>query len=295
MTREPPLFSVIIPTYNRPQQLSACLESLARLAYPADRFEVIVVDDGSATPLEFVTTAFHDRLNITLLTQQNAGPAAARNTGAAQAKGQFLAFTDDDCTPTPDWLHKLAARCAAAPECMIGGRTLNALPTNLYSTASQVIVDIVYAHYNAIPNAARFFASNNLTLPADRFRAIGGFTPTFTVSEDRELCDRWRQHGYRMIYAPEVQVYHAHWLTFRTFCRQHLHYGRGAARFHRVRAQRQSGHLMQELSFHTHLPHVLRQVLSQMRGRRVLSIIGLLMVWQVANAGGYFWEKMLRK
>ena len=78
---------------------------MTRLGYPQDRFEVIVVDDGSEPPMDSVVSFFRDRLELVLLSQANSGPAAARNTGAAQAKGKFLAFTDDDCTPAPDWLY----------------------------------------------------------------------------------------------------------------------------------------------------------------------------------------------
>ena len=72
------LFSIVTPTYNRPERLATCLQSIAQLDYPRDRFEVIVVDDGSKTPIEPVITPLRDRLNITLLKQLNSGPAAAR-------------------------------------------------------------------------------------------------------------------------------------------------------------------------------------------------------------------------
>src|SRR5262245_60503957 len=115
MIQKQPVFSIVIPTYERPRQLAACLQTLARLDYERERFEVIVVDDGGKTPLVNVIAPFHDRLYLTLLTRPNAGPAVARNTGAAQAKGQFLAFTDDDCRPAPDWLKCLAVRLAKDP------------------------------------------------------------------------------------------------------------------------------------------------------------------------------------
>src|SRR4051794_19726519 len=105
-----PFFSVIIPTRDRPEQLVACLRSLGALAYPRDRFEVIVVDDGSTTALEPIVGRSRGELHLALLKQSNAGPAAARNTGAAHAKGEFLAFIDDDCSPASDWLQALAAR-----------------------------------------------------------------------------------------------------------------------------------------------------------------------------------------
>jgi GT2 family glycosyltransferase len=81
------------------------------------------------------------------------------------------------------------------------------------------MTDAVYAYYNDDPHQAHFFTTNNLALPAERFRAIGGFDTTFPLaaSEDREFCDRWLHHGYQMTYSPEVVVYHAHVLTLRTF------------------------------------------------------------------------------
>ncbi len=289
-----PLFSVIVPTYGRPGQLTTCLQALAHLHYPREHFEVIVVDDGGATPLDAVIVPFHDRLDVTLLRHPHAGPAAARNTGAARAKGQFLAFTDDDCRPALDWLQTLQRRFALVPNQIVGGRTCNALSENPYSTASQIIIDVVYAYYNANPAQARFFASNNLALPASHFLAVGGFDVTFTTSEDRELCDRWLHHGYGMTYAPEVIVYHAHTLTLRAFWWQHFNYGRGAFRFHRIRARRGSGRFRQELKFYTRLPSLLGRSLSQERGRRILLLAALMLVWQGANVAGFLWERMRR-
>ena len=290
-----PIFSVIVPTYGRPRQLTTCLQALAHLHYPREQFEVIVVDDGSVIPLDGVVEAFHDQLDVILLKQSHAGPAAARNTGAAHAKGQFFAFTDDDCLPALDWLQTLQLRFATTPNQIIGGQTRNALPANPYSTASQIIIDMVYAYYNADPSRARFFASNNLALPAIRFHAIGGFDATFTTSEDRELCDRWRHHSYCMTYAPEVIVYHAHALTLRTFWWQHFSYGRGAFRFHRIRTCRGSGRFRQELNFYTGLPYFLCRSLSLERGVRVLLLPALMLMWQVANVAGFLWERRISR
>ena len=169
MERKQPYFSIIIPTYERPRQLATCLQALTRLSYPHDRFEAIVVDDGSKIPLNHVVDPFRHQLNLNLLSQPNAGPAMARNTGAAQARESFLAFTDDDCTPASDWLNTLAKRFAATPDCAIGGRTLNRLAKNPFSAASQILIDYIYDYYNSDHNQAHFFASNNLALPKERF------------------------------------------------------------------------------------------------------------------------------
>lgn len=284
-------FSVIIPTRARPTSLAACLEALSNLDYPRDRFEVVVVDDGSEKPPYDVVRSFTDRLDVVLLTQPHAGPAAARNTGAARAKGDFLAFTDDDCTPASDWLRALAARFAQAKDVAVGGRIINALPDNPYATASQLIVDIVYAYYNADPDRARFVASNNLAIAKDLYQTVGGFDSSFPfASEDRDLCDRWLQNGYRLTYAPEVVVRHSRPMTLVAFCRQHFNYGRGAFRFERARSRRGSGGVVKELGFYRKLPKLVAGSFSHVRGRKAVLPGALLVVWQVANAAGFFWE-----
>jgi len=289
MTQRQPVFSIIVPTYNRPGQLDACLQSLACLDYPRDRFEAIVVDDGSETPLEGVVSLFRDRLSLTLVRQTHAGPATARNTGAARARGEFLAFTDDDCAPARDWLQALAARFATAPDHAVGGRLLNALGDNPYSATSQVIMDVVYAYYNDKAAPGRFFCTANLALPAGRFHAVGGFDPSFTTSEDRDLCDRWLRHGYRMTYAPEALVYHAHPLTLRTFWRLHFNYGCGTFRFHRARAGRGSRWIRPDPKFYLTF---LRGRMLRPRGPHATILAMLLILWQVAYAAGFFWEGM---
>ena len=290
-----PRFSIIVPTYKRPAQLAACLQAIARLDYPRDGFEVIVVNDGSQAPPQALIASFKDRLDMTLLKQAHAGPGAARNTGAAKARGKYLAFTDDDCLPVPDWLQTLAVRFEKVPESAVGGRTLNALPDNPYSTASQVLVDYLYSYYNANHDQARFFTSMNLAVPAERFRMLGGFDVSwpYAAGEDRELCDRWLYHGFQMVYAQEVNIYHVHALTFRTFCRQHFCYGRGAFHFHKARAQRGLGRIkLEPLLFYRNL---LRQPFSPVRERRALLLVTLLLVSQVVNAAGFFWERLSYK
>ena len=146
MKQEHPFISIVIPTYNRPEQLAVCLRACSRLEYPHDRFEVIVVDDGGVMPLDEVINEFRGLLTLKLLQQQNAGPAAARNKGAAEARGEFLAFTDQDCAPASNWLEALAAQFVASPDCAVGGQTRNALMHNLYSTASQLLVSYLVAY-----------------------------------------------------------------------------------------------------------------------------------------------------
>ncbi|MFQ4136062.1 glycosyltransferase family 2 protein [Nodosilinea sp. PGN35] len=288
------VFSVVIPTYNRPERLASCLLSLTRLSYPRDGFEVIVVDDGSAQPLAATVEPFEAVLNLTLLRQVNSGPAKARNAGAARAQGQYLVFTDDDCQPHPSWLNALAAQLDQQPLALVGGHTLNALPDNVFSTASQLLIDYLYDYYNS-RRAPSFFASNNFAMAAEQFRQLGGFDTSFPLAagEDREFCDRWLQHGFPMAYAPEARVDHSHHLSLRRFWRQHFNYGRGAYCFHRVRSRRAAAQVKVEpLEFYWQLltyPLVRR---FQVQG---MLLSGLLLMSQVANVVGFFWERRQQK
>jgi GT2 family glycosyltransferase len=285
-----PLFSIIVPTYSRPQELASCLHALANLQYPRDCYEVIIVDDGSEKPAKDVVQAFYRKMKMVVIYQPNAGPAAARNAGSELATGQFLAFTDDDCVPACNWLQALASRFLTHPDCIIGGRTSNLLTNNLYSVTSQLITDVVYRHYNADSNQARFFASNNLALSRHHFLNLGGFDTNFNTAEDREFCDRWLSCGFNMIYAPEAVVYHAHNLNFRKFLKQHFNYGRGAYNFQKVKARRGSGSLYSDLRFHVNVRNWLLYPFGQVKGRQLLQLAILLAVWQTSNLVGFLWE-----
>lgn len=290
-----PFISVIVPTYRRPARLAACLEGFTGLDYPVDRFEVVVVDDGSGEPPEEVVAAVRSHIKVSLVTIDHGGPAIARNAGAARAKGELLAFTDDDCMVTPGWLRAFAAPFATGDDAMLGGRTVNALPANRYAAASQLLIDHLYRHYNGAPHDARFFASNNIAASAEAFGALGGFDRSFPLpaAEDRDLCLRWRRSGRRLVYVPEAVVFHAHSLTLRRFWRQHFTYGRGAFHLHaRLASRREPPIAPESPAFYLRLLGLaLRTVPSSSRA----SIAALLVLSQVANTVGFFWERWRSK
>jgi glycosyltransferase involved in cell wall biosynthesis len=288
-------FSIIIPTHGRPQQLQRALAAISQTNCPRNTFEVIVVADGEGQGVEAVVAGVKSPIAMRVIEQPQAGPGSARNAGAACAQGLYLAFTDDDCLPTPGWLPALKKTLDASPKALIGGRTTNALEQNCYAVASQVIHDIVYSHYNRDPDQATFFASNNVALGADEFASLGGFDESFRLAaaEDRELCDRWSWAGRPMHYAPDAVVRHAHELTLTSFCRQHFGYGSGAARFHQTRINRGSGKFSDHLSFHSNLNNWLTPKVGGGLLRQI-QIRALLFAWQVANALGFFWG-MLRQ
>jgi glycosyltransferase involved in cell wall biosynthesis len=285
-----PLFSVIVPTRDRPAQLACCVEALGKLEYPADQFEVIVIDDGGTASMAEIENGFRDKLQLTVIRQDPAGPAAARNTGARHARGQFFAMTDDDCAPAPDWLTRLKQAFEQDPNKLYGGRTVNGLPGNRCAAASQIIIDVVYALQSKLPNFPQFFATNNFALSANGFRDAGGFRESFRTSEDREFCDRWAHQGRGLAYSPDVVVYHSHSLDSAGLMRQHFNYGRGAYRFHRLRAQRGWGRFHFYGQFYSAL-------LQQCRGRGFtegLSLAILLASTQLAASAGFVRESVAR-
>jgi GT2 family glycosyltransferase len=291
-----PDFSVVIPTRDRPEPLQRCLAALVAQDFPRDRFEVLVVDDGGRLSPRPVVDAFRAALSLDLLVVSHGGPGRARNRAVDRARGRYLAFTDDDCRPDPGWLRGLEVALARTPDALVGGRVANALSDNPFSCASQAVTDLVYAHYNARPEAARFFASNNMAIARPAFESIGGFDDRFVIlaCEDRELCDRWRAAGRRMVYAPAAVVYHAHALDLRSYVGQHFTYGRGAAHFHRIRAERGSGTMREEMSFHLDLGNWLAR---PFRGRRLAdaaTTAALLLIWQAANLAGFVYERIVR-
>ena len=283
-------FSIVVPTYNRPRLLEGCLGALAALDYPPDRFEVVVVDDGGVQPLDAIAARGRERLHLQLVRQPNAGPAAARNRGVEAARGTWLAFTDDDCRPAADWLRALAHRLTELPGSVVGGRTVNGLDDNLCSTMSQLIQDVVYRHYNARPDDARFFAANNLAMPRALFRRLGGFDMSFTTSEDRDFCDRCVAAGVRMHYAAECIVEHRHALSFLEFCNQHFHYGRGAFRFHQRQRERHSRDTWTKTAFHLDMSNWLLHPFTQVAPRQWPGLAALLFSWQAMNLAGFVVE-----
>lgn len=234
-----PRFSVIVPTFNRPRQLDACLAALAAQRLGKDTLEVIVVDDGSDPPLGDLTADWVGRLRVTVLQQRQQGPGSARNRGVSSARGTYVAFVDDDCVPDPQWLTEIGAALDRG-DVLAGGAIRNGLPDNRYATASHLITEYAYRYYAARPNARRFFTTNNMAVHRKSFEAMGGFDTSIpaATAEDKDLCDRWLDDGRELVHVPEATVLHAHDLGLRSFLRQHYRYGRGILCFRVIRRRR---------------------------------------------------------
>ena len=204
------------------------------MAQEGATFEVIVVDDGSPEPLAPVCKEFGPMVRC--IRRDNGGPAGARNAGVRAARASFVAFTDDDCRPQPDWLRHMMAAHGGDATRLVGGQVENALSDNIYSATSQLLCDYLYDYFGAEDGDMPFFTSNNMACSRTAYERLGGFDETFPLAaaEDRDFGLRWRASGGDLTYVPGARVGHAHKLSFRRFLRQHANYGRGARHLHRL-------------------------------------------------------------
>jgi GT2 family glycosyltransferase len=281
-SRSEPAFTVIVPTRGRPEQLRRCVTALLALEPAGGPTELIVVDDDPGGSAAATVSAEPER--ITYIRSHGRGPAAARNLGAAAARGEVLAFTDDDCEPVPGWLGALAAALAASGADAAAGRTVNGA-AGACSEASQLVVSALQQTARHAGGPA-FVASNNVCFRREPFLKLGGFDDSFPLAaaEDRDLCERWIEAGHRFADAPPALVVHRHRLSLPAFWRQHFRYGRGAFDFHEIRRRRGDHALRLQPGFYRALGREVREAGSAAgRGR----LAGLAAVSQLANATGY--------
>jgi glycosyltransferase involved in cell wall biosynthesis len=198
--------SIIIPTFNGGKRIGACLKSL--LAQTVQRAaEIIVVDDGSTDDTAAAVARFSD---VRLITQQNAGPAAARNHGAREASGAIIIFTDDDCEPAPGWLDAMVEPFAD-PE-IVGVQ--GCYRTHQRALSARFVQLECEERYRIMRHSAYidFIGSYSAGYRREYFLAMKGFDSAFPVAcaEDAELAYRMAEQGWKMKFAPEAVIYHQH-------------------------------------------------------------------------------------
>ena len=201
-----PSVSIIIPAYNDPDGLERCLQALSIQDYPAQQFEVLVVDNGSQQSLESVAKAFPF---VRFLREETPGSYAARNTALSQARGAIIAFTDADCVPDPDWV-----RCGASyfndvtALRVVGGRiplfaSKHNAPTWIESYELALgfpqQANIEQAHYSVTAN----LFTNKATLDK-----VGPFDAQLLSGGDKDWGQRAHRAGVQMLYADDVAVRH---------------------------------------------------------------------------------------
>jgi GT2 family glycosyltransferase len=235
-----------------------------------------------------IAARFSERIQIQVVRRPRLGPAAARNEGAPRAQGRFLAFTDDDCVPSPDWLELLVERMHRHPGHMIGGSIVNLLPDDPYATATQLIMSCVYDYYSRHGDGHRFYSTTNLAVPANRFWLLDGFSERFAraAGEDYDLCARWEEAGFPNVYAPEVEVGHSHGHTFVSFWKQHYGYGRALLQVREGMARRRRGRPGIQLEPPGFYRQILTYPLLRSEHGRAVRNAALVFLSQIATVAG---------
>ena len=217
----PPEVSVVVVHYDQPRQLARTLAALARQTHPAQRLEVLVVDDGSPTPPRVPD-------GVTLLLQPDRGfrAAAARNAGAARARGEVLCFLDADTAPEPDYIRQLTRLPALAPEAVAVGRREHAdltgvdpaTPVESAGPALRLPAPAWLARgyaesgdlLAADDRSYRFVISAVLACDRGFFAATGGFDDAFGAygGEDWEWAHRAWLAGALLAHVPRAVAWH---------------------------------------------------------------------------------------
>jgi GT2 family glycosyltransferase len=198
------VISVVIPVRNGARALDACLRAACAAALPEN--EVVVVDDGSSDESAAIAARHPCRL---VRLEVGRGASAARNAGAAAARGEIIFFTDADCVVGPQTLPRAAAALAAAGERTVVGGTYAPQPYDpgFYSAFQAVFVNY---HETRCPDSPDYVATHAMAIRTADFRASGGFDEHFLpILEDVEFCHRLRRAGYRLLMNPLVQVRHS--------------------------------------------------------------------------------------
>lgn len=201
------MISVVIPVHNGSQTLPACLQALQCQTHPPD--EVIVVDDGSTDD----TAAVAARFGVRVLSQERAGPAAARNRGARAARGNILLFTDADCAPAPDWVERMLSPFADPTVAGAKGE----YRTRQRELVARFVQQEYQDRYDRMVGQSQtdFVDTYSAAYRRDLFLAAGGFDTTFLTAsvEDQEFSFRLAERGHRLVYVPGAVVYHQHDLS----------------------------------------------------------------------------------
>ena len=207
-----PFVSVIVPTLNRKLQLANCLTSILNLDYPKSKIEIIVVDNGSTDGTkEMICKKFK---SIRVVLEKRPGASYARNTGGNVAKGEILAFTDDDCIVDRNWLKNLVNAFRSAKIGAVGGPVsllrADIFPKNLLKWGGLGFFSLGEAERTTELIVSGNLAIRNKIFKTTKFDVIFGQRNTliYRWEEDIEFSLRLLRLGYVLLFVPTAKVYH---------------------------------------------------------------------------------------
>lgn len=225
MAPSQPLYSVVVPAYNAGATIGRTLAAL-EAQRGAPPHELIVVDSSDDGSERLVTERF-PRVRL-LHRPVRTPPGAARNLGVAASRGAFLAFTDADCLPPPDWLARLQALHAGGRWAGVGGSVTNGRRGNPVSSAEWLVEFSEYLP-SAPAGEVAFLPTCNACFRREAFERHGPFEEDLYASEDRLLGWRLGQAGERLRFEPTLAIEHLFRTEYTTYLRHQRALGAGAA------------------------------------------------------------------
>jgi glycosyltransferase involved in cell wall biosynthesis len=224
-------YSIIVPSFNRADEIKELLASIAQLEFPVERFEIIVADDGSTdATVKIVDQAQSNYvMNLSYCSQKNLGPGSARNLGIAKAKGDFFIFVDSDVTVPPQWLTEIDEALQKQPVDAFGG------PDTFRKDFPVLLKAINYTMTSFLTTGglrgkqgkkmAKFYPrSFNMGLSRQLWQTIGGFG-NLRHGQDIEFSNRILRSGARVLFIEKAKVYHKRRTNFRRFFKQVFNWG----------------------------------------------------------------------
>ena len=219
-------FSIIIPVYNRPQEVDELLESLCHQTIKD--FEVVIVEDGSTEKCDTVCEKYKDRLALSYHFKPNSGPGPSRNYGAERSQGEYLIILDSDVIVPENYLEIVQQELDREPCDAFGG------PDRAHASFTPIQKAINYSMTSFFTTGGirggkkkmdKFYPrSFNLGIRKNVYEALGGFAP-MRYGEDIDLSTRIFNGGYSCRLFPEAFVYHKRRVKFSSFFRQVKHSG----------------------------------------------------------------------
>jgi GT2 family glycosyltransferase len=223
--------SVIVPTHNRSHFLSGLLQSLAAQDYPADRWELVIVDDGSSDGTREFLRAYQGPCpaNTSVISQPQSGVATARNNGARAARGRALLFLDDDMIASPALVGEHARVHVNDPRAVAVGH-ISVPESGLDPWVRWEYVQVA-RHYDALKSGVRVpgprdFYTGNCSVSATLFGQISGFDASLPRTEDLDLGYRLRGVGANFYYREAADSLHLGRHSFDAWLRTSRLYGR---------------------------------------------------------------------
>ncbi len=225
------LYSIIVPSYNRKDEIKELIGSFKKLNFPADRYELIIADDGSTDgTAEFVSDFIkQNSLPLKYYSQQNRGPGAARNLGMEKAIGDFFIFIDSDCTVDKNWLAYIDDTLQRTQADAFGGPDSfrDDFPPLLkainYSMTAFLTTGGIRGHGKK--KAGKFYPrSFNMGLSRALHEKIGGFG-SLRHGQDIEFSNRIIRSGAQIARIQKAIVYHKRRTSIKKFFRQVFNWG----------------------------------------------------------------------